>query len=223
VAERAVYFGMGHIGGGNAAIGAEALSRSWYFAEGCTGDLFDTYLLIGNPGDEDAYVEVDYHTHDSSVTHVYVVGAHARATIHLNAEPGLEGKDVSCTLHADHPLVAERALYYGLDSRRGGHATVGARATSREWFFSEGYSDGAFDTFLLLSNPGSTPTGVSIALECEDGRRLVFAYEIAAQRRLTIHVDELPGLARAAFAISVGSGEPVVAERAMYFVMPRGY
>jgi len=36
-----------------------------------------------------------------------------------------------------------------------------------------------------------------------------------------VHADELPGLARAAFSARIRSDEPVVAERAMYFVMKR--
>ena len=221
VAERAVYFGMGYITGGHAAMGASALSRNWYFAEGCTAGDFDTYLLLGNPGDEDARVEIDYYTPEGSIRGDCLVGAHARATLHLDAVPGLEGKDVSCTVRADRPLVGERAVYYDLDSRRGGHADTGAGAPSREWFFSEGYTDGAFDTFFLLSNPGFTDARVEMRLRCEDGSDFACAYEVPAQRRLTVHVDELPGLARAAFATRIISDVPVVAERAVYFALAR--
>jgi hypothetical protein len=221
VAERAVYFGKGYIGGGHAAMGIDSLSNTWYFAEGCTGDLFETYLLLGNPGEEDAVVDIDYYTPEGSIGYRYLAGAHCRTTISINTQPGLEGKDVSCTLRSDHPLFAERAVYYDLDSHRGGHASPGATAPAKDWYFAEGYCDGAFDTYFLLSNPGFTTARAELTLECESGSVFVYAYEVSAQRRLTVHVDELPGMARAAFATHISSDEPVVAERAMYFEMKR--
>ncbi|MBN2027081.1 MAG: hypothetical protein JW854_10035, partial [Actinobacteria bacterium] len=221
VAERAVYFGKGYINGGHAGMGISELSSRWYFSEGCTGDLFETYLLIGNAGDEDALVDIDYYMPDSSINCRYLVKARARTTISINAQPGLDGKDVSCTLRADHPLFAERVVYYDLDSRRGGHAACGATAPSRYWYFAEGYCDGAFDTYFLLSNPGFTLARAELSVACEDGSTSVYAYEIPAQRRITIHADDLPGLARAAFSARISSDVPVVAERAMYFAMPR--
>ena len=59
VAERAMYFNykdaQGHDrAGGHASIGADALSGSWYLPEGYTGGDFDTYVLLMNPGTEDA-------------------------------------------------------------------------------------------------------------------------------------------------------------------------
>jgi len=221
VAERAVYFGKGYINGGHVGMGTSELSPTWYFSEGCTGDLFETYLLVGNPGDEDALVDIDYYTPEGSISYRYLVKARARTTISLNAQPGLDGKDVSCTLRADRPLFAERAVYYDLDSHRGGHATSGATAPSRDWYFAEGYCDGAFDTFLLLSNPGFTLARAELSMECEDGSTLAYTFDVPAQRRITVHADELPGLARATFSVRISSDEPVVAERAMYFVIKR--
>ena len=89
-------------------------------------------------------------------------------------------------------------MYYDLDSRRGGHAASGATAPSRDWYFAEGYCDGAFDTYFLLSNPGFHPARVELSMECEDGYTFVYACDVPAQRRVTVHADGLPGMARAA-------------------------
>ena len=51
--ERAMYFdgqGKGWVGGHEAAAVA-APATDWFVAEGCTGPLFDTFLLLANPGD----------------------------------------------------------------------------------------------------------------------------------------------------------------------------
>jgi hypothetical protein len=221
VAERAMYFSKGYITGGHACEGATQPSRNWSFAEGCTRDLFETYLLVGNPGDDDAVVYVDFYMPEGSLEYGYMVRARSRVTIPVNAQPGLEGKDVTFSLCASSPVVAERAVYYDLDSRRGGHAALGVTAASGEWYFAEGYTDGAFDTYILLSNPGFEDADVELSFCNEDGSWSAFAYVVPAQRRLTVHVDELPGMERCAFSTRIRGNAPVVAERAVYFVIGR--
>jgi hypothetical protein len=222
VAERAVYFGKGHIDGGHASLGIAEPSPVWDFAEGCTGDLFQTYLLLGNPGDEEAKVEIDYYTARGRTSCSYLATAHERTTILVNEQPGLEREDVSCTVRSDRPLVAERAVYYDLDSRRGGHASPGTAVASTDWFFAEGYTGEAFETFLLISNPGTNTVRVGLDLWVEGGFAFQSEIEIPPGRRSTIKVDELPGLARAAFSTHIHCDVPIVAERAMYFAVRRG-
>jgi hypothetical protein len=58
ICERAMYFsydsGQGERAGGHASIGSSRLSNTWYLPEGYTGGGFDTYVLLMNPGTEDA-------------------------------------------------------------------------------------------------------------------------------------------------------------------------
>jgi hypothetical protein len=105
--------------------------------------------MVSNPGWENAVVNVDYLLSDGSIRYSYLVGPRNRITIPVNAEPGLGSRDVSFAVHADHPVVAERTVYYDLDSHRGGHATLGSARPSTNWYFAEGYSDGAFDTLEM--------------------------------------------------------------------------
>ena len=61
-AERAMYFLYnGNIKGGSVVPGARASANQWLFAEGYTGEGFDTWLLLMNPNDEpiDVYVYFD--------------------------------------------------------------------------------------------------------------------------------------------------------------------
>ena len=223
VAERAVYFRKGYVDGGHASLGATSLSKTWYFAEGCTRTFFEDYLLVGNPGDRETVVHVEYHLPETSVGYDYPVAARSRLTIPVHSQPGLAGTDVACTVTSGRPVVAERAMYYALDSHRGGHATLGAQEACRQWYFAEGYTDKAFDTYILLSNPGASPASVEMAFHREDGSVFTHSCQVPPRRRVTVRVDDLPGLERASFATLVRSDQPVVAERAMYFVMPRGY
>lgn len=223
VAERAMYFNLGYIGGGHASIGAIGPSKDWYFAEGCTRSLFSTFLLVGNPGDKDTVIHVDYHLSGGNLHYDYLVRARSRLTIDVGSQGGLANQDVAVAVHSDHPVIAERAVYYNLDSHRGGHASLGSDKSSRDWYFAEGYTDGAFDSYLLLANPGSAPACVFVVFQREDGSTIGASYLVQPQRRITVHVDDLPGMERTSFSAVVHADQPIMAERAMYFVMPRGY
>lgn len=61
VSERAMYFNyQGWADGGHAAVGTSEASLQGYFAEGYTGSGFHTWLLLANPTDSEAQVEVTY-------------------------------------------------------------------------------------------------------------------------------------------------------------------
>lgn len=52
-AERAMYFNYeGCIEGGDVVKGARAPANDWFFAEGCVGTGFETWLLLMNPNDK---------------------------------------------------------------------------------------------------------------------------------------------------------------------------
>ena len=223
VAERAMYFTKGYIKGGHSTIGASQPSQNWYFAEGCTRRFYESYILVGNPGDQDAFVTIDYYLNEGSIRHEYLVKAHSRATIPIASQSGLSAGEMAFSVYSDQPVVAERSLYYDLDSHRGGTATMGSPVSSLNWYFAEGYTDGAFDTYILLSNPSFSSAYVEVVFQRDDGALFAQGYLIPAQRRVTVSVDKLPGLERASFSTSVRSDVPVVAERSMYFVMTRGY
>ncbi len=222
VAERAVYFNKGYIGGGHASIGARELSTTWYLAEGYTGQFFEDYVVVGNPGELPATVHVDFLFPDGSLGRDYLMGAYARLTIPVNEQVG-SGKEVACTVSSDRPVVVERAMYYDRDSRRGGHATMGSGNVSRDWYFAEGYTDGAFDTYLVLSNPGEESANAWLEFYRDDGVTFQYHCSVDARRRATVNVDDLGGLQRAAFSFAVHSDRPLMAERVMYFVLTRGY
>jgi len=223
VAERAMYFNFGYIDGGHSSIGAVKPSTTWYFSEGCTRQFLNSYIMLCNPGDSDTVVGIDYYLNNTSLRHDYLVRARSRLTVPIGLQGGLSNTEMAFTVTSGAPIVAERSVYYDLDSHRGGNSTIGAAQASPTWFFAEGYTDGAFDTYILLSNPSSTPANVVVIWERDDGAVFSIGYVIAPQRRVTVGVDNVPGLERTSFSTVVSSDVPVMAERAMYFVMPRGY
>ncbi len=219
VAERAVYFGYKGLGGGTAAEGSPAAEKVWYFAEGYTGGEFDTWILLANPNDSAARVNLIFMLPDASTREFGLeVPAHSRSTVHPDDIPGLEQVELSTSVESDIPIVAERAMYFSYEGRGGGHDAMGITQPCDRWFFAEGYTGGEFDTYLLLQNPGPSRTGAKVSFMKGDGSMVERNVSIAPHSRFTIHVNDVPGLEQAEFSTLVEAETLLVAERAMYFV-----
>ncbi len=221
VAERSVYFRKLYIKGGHASIGSTTLSDWWFFAEGCTRPFFQSYLVLGNPDDTAAVVDVVFYLQETCLMYSYRISPHARLTLDVNTLPYLNGRDIGFAIHANRPIVAERAIYYDLDSHRGGSASIGSVTPSNTWYFAEGYTGDAFDTYLCIANTDVNIANVQVRFQRTDGAVFDYYYQVTPQRRLTIGVDGLPGLGSASFSATITSDVPIVAEREMYFVFAR--
>ncbi len=218
VAERAMYFDYHGRTGGHVAVGVTEPSEEWCFAEGYTGGGFDEYILLLNPGDGDALVGFDYMRPDGSPYHEdYPVSAHSRATIMVDAVPGMESTNVSVQVVSDQPLVAERAMYFGYNGLDGGHVSAGSGRPSEEWYFAEGYTGGGFDEYLLILNPGDGDAAVTFDFIKPDGSVYTQVFRAVARSRTTVCVDAAPGMDSTDVSLRLRSDLPVVAERAMYF------
>ncbi|NPV60241.1 MAG: S8 family serine peptidase [Actinobacteria bacterium] len=130
VAERPMYFNYrGSIPGGHNVMGAPSPGTTWYFAEGTTRSGFEEWLTLGNPGDEDATVTVEYLLgagQGDNLVEEWVVPARSRATINVNLAVGPD-KDVSLRVTSDRAVVAERPMYfaYGPEGWKGGSCGMG--------------------------------------------------------------------------------------------------
>lgn len=149
IAERAMYFDYNNAGldDGTDEVGVTAPAEDWYFAEGYTGNGFDTYVLVQNPQSAPADVHVTFNTPSGqTVSKEYNVKAHSRYTIHVDEVQGLSDAEVATTIHSENgvQVVAERAMYFvysnGYAQRDGGHAAAGTNQPSTTWYFAEGYT-----------------------------------------------------------------------------------
>ena len=156
VAERAMYFDSDGRGGGSCAPPIAALNQQWYFAEGYTGGYFDTWVLVMNPDEaRTAQVTATFmQPGGATMEYKLQVPPKSRSTIHVDAVPGLDSSDVSTRIDSDIPVASERAMYFDYYGWRGGHDSPGATALSDKWYFAEGCTNGSFDTWVLLQEPG---------------------------------------------------------------------
>jgi hypothetical protein len=178
-AERSLYRDVGNVfwGAGTSAIGAPAAATEWFFAEGLANPLFDTYLLLLNPGTTAAQVEIDVLQADGApITLTRTIAPRSRATVYLNdASPALASTSSSFGLAVRSvngtPIVAERTMWWN-DPVYGtrwveGHTSMGAPAPATRWSapltFLTGVSSDVY-VYLLLANPGATPASVRVTL-----------------------------------------------------------
>jgi len=195
-----------------------------YLAEGATGAFFDTRLAIANPTATRALVLTRFQKDGGAMVPQYtVVQPHSRATIDVETLAGMENTTFSSLIEADVQVVADRTMTWG-DGGYGSHAERGILTrTSTQWYLAEGATHGAFDLFYLLQNPGSTPAQVEVTfLRPAPAPPIVRNYTVGATSRLTIYVDQIPGLEATDVSASVRSTNsvPFIVERSMNFSLP---
>jgi len=227
--ERAMYFDYNGSKGGHCEHGIEAPSKEWYLAEGYTVGFveindgvtsFDSYILLQNPNDEPATVNVEFQReHGQIVPHAVTVPPNSRYTIPVDSIAGMESTAFSTHVTSDKDIIVERSMYFSYSGQTGGHVAAGLTQLSKQFYFAEGYTAGEFDTFLLLQNPNDEEISVNVTYNVDPsyGQPVTSSYTINPNSRFTVSVDtELPAHA---FGMTLSStdGSAFMAERAMYF------
>jgi hypothetical protein len=222
VAERAMYFDYHGKRGGHVSAGVTSPAAQWYFAEGYTGGGFDQYILVLNPGDEEAEVTFEFMKPDGAVVNqVFRVGPRSRSTMVVDAVPGLEDSEVSTRITADRPVVAERAMYFDYQEADGGHVSPGCTDPGILYFLAEGYTSPFFDAYLLFMNPNAEDLYATVTFMQPGGVQVGYPLLVPPRSRATLIVNEVPGMESTEFSTRVDLSAPALVERAMYFNFPR--
>jgi subtilisin family serine protease len=210
--ERAMYFGNG----GHGTIGVQEPANTWYLAEGFTGAGFSTFILIQNPNDSPATVDVHYFLEGAvPIVRQHEIAANSRFTINTGDEAEV-GADTafSTKIESDQGIIVERAMYFG----NGGHDTIGLTEPADTWYLAEGYTGQGFSTFLLLQNPNPDPLEVTVSYMLADGSVEVRQHQVAAESRYTISAgDEAEVGEGAVFSTKLEAAQAFIVERAMYW------
>ncbi|MCD4700058.1 MAG: S8 family serine peptidase [Phycisphaerae bacterium] len=187
-----------------------------YLAEGFTGSGFETFVLIQNPNDSIANLNVSYFLESGGVIErQHSILANSRYTIATQNSAEV-GPDLafSTRLDSDIPVIIERAMYFA----NGGHNTIGVSNPASTWYLAEGFTGAGFETFILIQNPNGTDVVANVTYMLDDGTVLACQHTIPADSRYTIAAQnaEEVGLDQA-FSTKVEASQPVIVERAMYF------
>jgi hypothetical protein len=218
VSERACYFDYNGLPGGHDSIGVPAPANMWYLAEGYTGGTFDTWVLVQNPGTEEALVTLKFQLVEGTAPdYTFTLPAGQRQSIMLDSLPDLSDAEVSTAVVSSVPVVAERAVYFDYYGKKGGHDSIGTTTPSTTWYLAEGYTGGTFDTWVLVQNPWTVDVQVTLEFQLVDGSAPDYTFTLPAGQRKSIMLDALPNLSNAEVSTKVTATMPVVSERAMYF------
>jgi hypothetical protein len=220
VAERPMYFTYrGRWKGCTVSSGATALSDRWYFAEGCTREGFEEWLLLANPEGEDTAATIYLILEDGSVRQVSMaLPANSRQTLFVNQAAG-QGRDVGARVESAKPVCAERVMYFKYHGMwPGGHASSGLSQPRKTYLFAEGYTGAGFEEWLSLYLPASSASGADMDLNClfEGGAERSFRVHLDADRRLTLNINQLVGAGKNV-SMEISADQAYLAERPMYF------
>jgi hypothetical protein len=226
VAERSMYFTyQGVWPGGHDAMGVPSPSTTWYFAEGYTGDGFEQWICVLNPGNTQADLTFRFQTQEEGerVKEGLAVPARSRRSFRVNDVLGADLQN-SLKLEASVPVVAERPIYfdyYGTQGHhwQGGHCVPGAVELAQVYYFAEGTTRQGFEEWLTLQNPNPHIITVSASYQVGEGQgdTVHKSYAVQPGKRHTVYV---PGEVGAEKDVSVilASTAFFLAERPMYFL-----
>jgi len=212
IAERSMYWNDRTAG--TCAVGINQPGTEWYLAEGSTGGPFETWVLVQNPGDEAAKVNLTYMNESGPKTGpVLNLPAHARTSVNV-ATTLPDDWQVSTAMTSDKPIVAARAVYWS--NRVGGHAETAVDSPKFRSFLAEGSTAGGFESWILVQNPGPAEAKVYITYLTSVGAKERATLTLPAGTRVTLSELEDVGTDWQVSA-DINSSTPVVVERSMYW------
>lgn len=176
---------------------------------GSTAWGFTTYVLVQNPNDRSTPVLITYTTPDGPVVQPeFIMEPGSRKTIQvergqvgrgqalstfLSTSDGAWSTDFSTRVHADLPIVAERAMYWngGPDGGQACHASIGVPAASYSFLLPDGQTNDGHETYTCVQNPNTTAVTVDITyLLAGGGTPPSFSDTIPAKSRRTYNMAD---------------------------------
>ena len=132
LAERPMYFNYQGLGGwnwtgGHCVIGATSTANEWLFAEGYTGQGFEEWLCVQNPGGAAATLTITYYPEGGGapIVKTHTMAANARFTVPVNTDAG-SNLTISAKVSSNQPVIVERPMYFNFQGKwTGGHDVVG--------------------------------------------------------------------------------------------------
>ncbi len=179
IVERAMYLDQAGktFGAGHESAGVTSLATEWFLAEGATGDYFDCFVLIANPGDTDAEITATFLLPDGgSVVEHYTAAANSRMNIWVDTEDArLANTAVSTIITSTNgvPIIVERSMWWPGPSAATwaeAHNSFGSTTTGKKWALAEGEVGGVrgAETYILIANRGPADAA-RVTLHYEDG------------------------------------------------------
>jgi hypothetical protein len=194
------------------SVGVESPANLWYLPEGASGFGFECWLLIQNPNDSGATVEITYMIEGgASRTFTRTIPANTRNTYNMKDDIGEQ--NASIQVKADKPVIPERAMYR--NNRREGTDSIGTVAAATDYYLAEGTTAWGFTTWVLVQNPNASAVVVDITYMTPTGPVAQMPFTIPANSRKTVKVNDI--VPNSDLSTRVHGSLPIIAERSMYW------
>ena len=202
-------------------LGAAAPGDAWYFPEGFLADGLTERFQIFNPAPQEAQVRVELALEQGEAEPIVLtVPPESRITLAANDEariPKNVAHAVTIRSTGEVDTVVERTIDAVSPAPRTGLAiTLGARVPALRWIAAAGQSDEAYDTWLVVHNPGGRNARVKVMLL--DGTGAVppaldgLVVGPRQRRAIRFNTTVRPGVT----PVLVTADVPVVVERDVY-------
>jgi len=144
-------------------------STRWYFADGGTDGVLDTFYLAYNPGTAPVEAEIVYRRPDGAVARRrrLVLAPGVRTTTWVDADDAPLGRTAAWVeITAAAPILVERAWRFDPPGRTvtQPYASAGTSDPSSRWIFPDADGQAAFDTTFHLANPDTREAVVDVSL-----------------------------------------------------------
>ncbi|HEY5527722.1 MAG TPA: hypothetical protein VIK02_09080, partial [Candidatus Anoxymicrobiaceae bacterium] len=199
---------------GHSSVGVTSPAKTWYLPEGASAWGFECWLLIQNPNGSQATCTLTYMIEGSGpVTKTHSVPGNSRQSFNMAEDIG--AKNASIKVESNIPVIPERAMYR--NNKREGHDSIGTTTAANDYYLAEGTTAWGFTTWVLIQNPASSPSSVTITYMTPSGKKAQPSFSLPGNSRKTIKVNDVPGMGNTDFSTQVHGSQPVIAERSMYW------
>jgi hypothetical protein len=203
---------------GHDSIGTTAPALDYYLAEGTTNWGFTTYVLVQNPNSSPANVTMTYMTTAGAyVQPTFAMDANSRKTVRVNDV--LPGMDLSTKVHADRPIIAERAMYWDNGTGEACHDSIGMDQAHGSFFLPDGRTSGGYETWTLVQNPNAVAVNVEVTYMTPGGTgNRTFTDTVNKYSRKTYYMADAGISGTASVKVTCKTaGRTIMCERAMYW------
>jgi hypothetical protein len=213
-----------HPEGLSVAACANAPASSWYLAEGFTAEGSVEQLVLSNPYDESAIVDIGFATEEGSREPSELQGApippRSVKVIDLDTIAARDEPEVAVKVVATKGnLVVGRAQVYNGGGRRGFGVSLASPALRDQWWFANGERGSDVAERYSIYNPTDEDvevTVVPLGIPLTDELVTIEPIAAPAHQVVTFTPDDLPGLpnGRHAMVFSTGGQQAIVVEQA---------
>lgn len=197
---------------GTAATGMTP-GKTWYFAEGQTGDDFTTWLLVLNPGTAPAALTVTYYPVEGKpVVKTYTAPPTAR--LNIAAQADMEMAVMAIRIESSQPIVAEYGIYF--DDQKAAYGDGGNATASSVWYVASGNTQPGFTARLAMFNPNTKEAIVKVTLLGSKQAPVTDLYSIEPLSKDDVVMNDRAD--EQAVAAIVESDQPIVVQTVSYYL-----